>query len=628
MTLEELRRFVEWTAVLSSLAEGSQQLRQIGSALTNLNSCCETLRRHLEAARRDNAPIVDDASTLLAQRQDSDSKKQLLNLFQNHFLISEDDLRVLTAHTDNIDDDFFRVLARVKQIHNDCRVLLGAENQRLGLELMDVSSRNLNGAYQKLYRWIQREFKTVNFENPQISSVIRRALRALTERPALFQSCLDFFTEARQHVLLDTFYVALAGSSNDDFQNQATKPIEFHAHDSLRYIGDMLAWTHSAAVSEREVLESLATTDGDEITKGIKASTESEPWSMIDGETFDGRKALEQLASRNLAGVVRTLRQRVEQAIHNQEHPLSAYKIVSLLGFYRITFEKLLGSDGDVLETISVLEDLAIKHFEGLLEAYASSIEADVQHLPRDLQIPGYLVEILTLLRELMNSFQSSLTPVTTRNANFKHILSLTLDPLLQICKTNARSVEEPAQSIFLTNCLCAAKTVLSGQDFAQTMISELETDIANCTASLTEYQHAFFLYKSGLHPLVAALAASSEESSRELSTMASLPQLQPAALRHASQALDDFLPSAHMDAIENLKYLTEKQRAQEITAEGAERFCEDFEFVEENLAAIDKGFVDSDETPNEMHGSREEGITRLQEIFPRTSSEIRVLLS
>ena len=160
-------------------------MRQIGSALTKLNNCCETLRRHLTAARRDNAPIIDDASALLEQRQDSGTKKQLLNLFQNHFVISEDDLRVLTAHTDNIDDDFFRVLARVKQIHNDCRVLLGSENQRLGLELMDASSRNLNGAYQKLYRWIQREFKTVNFENPQISSVIRRALRALAERPAL-----------------------------------------------------------------------------------------------------------------------------------------------------------------------------------------------------------------------------------------------------------------------------------------------------------------------------------------------------------------------------------------------------------------------------------------------------------
>ena len=585
------------------------------------------MRQHLAAAHRDNAPIIDDGSTLLAQRQDSDTKKQLLSLFQNHFIISEDDLRLLTTNTDNINDDFFRVLAEVKQVHKDCRVLLGAENQRLGLELMDASSRNLNSAYQKLYRWIQREFKTVNFENPQIGPVIRRALRALSERPALFQSCLDFFTEARQHALLDAFYIALTGSSNDNYRNQAAKPIEFHAHDALRYIGDMLAWTHSAAVSEKEVLESLASTDGDEIAKGIKAGTENEPWSMMDGEAFDGRKALEQLASKNLAGVIRTLRQRVEQVIHNLEDPLLAYKIVNLFGFYCITFEKLLGRDCDVLETVSPLESLAMKHFQSLMEDQVSSIKADVQHLPRDLQVPDYLDGLLKQLKELMKSFQSSLTPATTRENDFKRILSLTLDPLLRVCKRNAASVEEPAQSIFLINCSSAAKRTLSEHDFVQSSISEIDGDIANCTTSLTEYQHAFFLHNSGLHPLIAALAALSDEPSHKLSKIAGLPQFQPAALQNASQVLDEFLPSALMDATENLKHLADKKLVDEITAEGAERFCEDFEFVEENLVAVDEGLIDFDKTPNEMHRSRE-GTARLRANFPRTSGEIRVLLS
>ncbi|KAL8831731.1 MAG: hypothetical protein Q9191_000702 [Dirinaria sp. TL-2023a] len=613
--------------IINDFGAVAQQLRQIGSTLSSLNDCCETLRQHLAAARRDNAPIIDDASTLLAQRQDSDTKRQLLSLFQSHFVVSEDDLRLLTTNTDNINDDFFRVLARVKQIHNDCRVLLGAENQRLGLEIMDASSRNLNTAYQKLYRWIQREFKTVNFENPQISSIIRRALRALSERPTLFQSCLDFFTEARQHALLDAFYIALTGASNGNHRNQATKPIEFHAHDSLRYIGDMLAWTHSAAVSEKEVLENLASTDGDEIAKGIKAGTEREPWSMMDDEAFDGGKAFEQLASRNLGEVIRTLRQRVEQVIHNQEDPLLAYKIVNLFGFYSITFGKLLGHDCDVLETISALESLAMKHFQSLMEDQASSIKTDAQHLPRDLRIPDYLEELLTQLKDLLKSFHSSLTPAATRENDFKRVLSLTLDPLLRICKENATSVEEPARSIFLINCSNAAKKTLSDYDFVQSSISELGEDIANCTISLTEYQHAFFLHNSGLHPLIAALAALSDEPSRKLSKIAALPEFQPVALQNASQVLDEFLPSALVDATENLKNLADKKLVDEITADGAERFCEDFEFVEENLIAIDEGPVGFDEMLDDIRRSRGDQ-TRLRAVFPRTSGEIRVLLS
>lgn len=35
------------------------------------------------------------------------------------------------------------------------------------------------------------------------------------------------------------------------------RPIELQAHDSLRYIGDMLAWIHQACASEKEMLESL-----------------------------------------------------------------------------------------------------------------------------------------------------------------------------------------------------------------------------------------------------------------------------------------------------------------------------------------------------------------------------------
>lgn len=35
------------------------------------------------------------------------------------------------------------------------------------------------------------------------------------------------------------------------------RPIEMQAHDPVRYVGDMLAWTHQAIASEREFLHNL-----------------------------------------------------------------------------------------------------------------------------------------------------------------------------------------------------------------------------------------------------------------------------------------------------------------------------------------------------------------------------------
>lgn len=586
------------------------------------------MRRHVALAHQENAPVLEEASTLLGQKHELESKRALLDAFNKHFNISEDDLVVLTNTTEAVDERFFAVMKRVKQIYVDCQILLGSENQRLGLELMDQSSRNLNVGYQKLYRWIQREFKTLNLENPQISFIIRRALRALAERPTLFQSCLDLFAEARGNVLTDAFYSALTGSSSGSEQILMTKPIEFHAHDPLRYVGDMLAWTHSATVSEREALESLFVSDSDEFRKGFEAGREAEPWSAGDGEAFDGRKALEDLVNRNVTGVARALRQRIEQVLQNHEDAVLLYKIANLINFYKVTFRKLLGTESSILESLSALEDSALRQFRAVISENVTSIQTDLTSRPADLRIPDFLDEALTQIAALMKSYDSSMTPVSSRTAEFEPIISQAMDPFLTACEKMAKETEEPVTSIFLTNCLLATKSTLSTHDFVQNRVSELNSQIETCNANLTEYQHAFFLHTSGLHPLLSALAPL-DDSAVSLLKIPILPSFQPQQLSDASQTLDDFLPSALMDALENLKRLSSTKLAQKITAEAAEMFCEDFEFVEGRLGAVDevRGLRNRDEEGDGKEERAGEPV-QLRSLFPRTSGEIRVLLS
>ena len=584
------------------------------------------MRRHVTAARQENAPVLEEASALLAQKQELETKKQLLDAFNKHFIISEDDLLVLSTASEIVDENFFAILKRVKQIYVDCQVLLGSENQRLGLELMDQSSRNLNVGYQKLYRWIQGEFKTLNLENPQISSIIRRALRALAERPTLFQSCLDFFAEAREHILTNAFYSALTGSTSENEQNPMTKPIEFYAHDPLRYVGDMLAWTHSATVSEREALETLFVSEGDEISEGFQAGRAAEPWSADDTEVFDGRKALEALVNRNVAGVARALRQRIEQVLQNHEDPVLLYKIANLVNFYSVTFTKLLGADSTLLETLSSLEESSLRQFRATMSDNVSSIQPELTAPPADLRVPEFLDEALTQFTILLKTFDSSLTPASSRTADFEPIVLQALNPFLSACERMAKEIEKPVNSVFLANCILAAKSTLSTYYFVQDRVSDLEEQLEAIISSLTEYQHAFFLHTSGLHPLIAALAPL-DDSSDSIFTIPTLLPFQPQALTDASQTLDDFLPSALMDAVENLKQLSSTKLAQEITAEAAERFCEDFEFVEGKLSAVDENREEAQDVEAEEDQAIEEPVP-LRSLFPRTSGEIRVLLS
>lgn len=617
-----------------------QQLKRIGTTINSLNKCCEDMGQHIIAARQENAPVLEEASTLLGQKQELETKKQLLDAFNKHFIISEDELLILTTMSEEVDEHFFAILKRVKQIYVDCQVLFGTENQRLGLELMDQSSRNLNTGYQKLYRWVQKEFKNLNLENPQISSIIRRALRALAERPSLFQSCLDYFAEAREHILTDAFYAALTGSSTENDQVPMTKPIEFHAHDPLRYVGDMLAWTHSATVSEREALESLFISEGDEISKGFQAGRKADPWSAADGEVFDGLKVLGHLVNRNVAGVSRALRQRVEQVIQNHEDPVLLYKIANLVNFYRITFAKLLVADCSLLETLSSLEDSSLRQFRTVMSDTATSIQTDLTISPSDLRIPDFLDEALTQFAALMKSYDSSLTPASSRTADFEPILFQALNPFLTACEKLAKETEEPVTSIFLVNCILATKTTLSTYDFVQPRISDLDEQLASLSSTLTEYQHAFFLHTSGLLPLLVALA-SLDDTPDSLLKVPTLPTFQQQPLTDASQKLDDFLPSALMDAIQNLRGLSSMKLAQEITVAAAERFCEDFEFVEGRLGRVDELREEKGAEEEDGEGEGDEGAKEgeegegektdevpLRSLFPRTSGEIRVLLS
>jgi hypothetical protein len=578
------------------------------------------MRSHIAAANKETAPVLEEATSLMTQRKQVESKQQILQAFNSHFIISEEEATVLTSTAEPVNEEFFQVLTRVKKIHHDCQVLLGTEDQRLGLEVLEKSSKQLNAAFQKLYRWIQREFKTLDLENPQISASVRRSLRVLAERPTLFQSCLDSFAEARETILSDSFHAALTGSASE-VEHIATKPIEFHAHDPLRYIGDMLAWVHSTTVSEREALENLFISDGDEIKRSIQEGLESEPWLRDeDTEIFNGRKALNQLVSRDLTSVARVLRQRTEQVVQSHDDAALAYKIANLIGFYKGTFVRLLGSESEVLEIFDTLEASAMRQFRSNMRDYVAAVQSDLAKPPPDLSPPDFLENALQMLKVLAKSYDTSAAGTDDQAQGFYAVLAEALDPFMSGCVNLQKGLEQPDSAIFAINCLFAAKDALSTYTFASERVEEMHDTIKEQVAQLVDYQHQYLLHESGMITLLEALEniKNTEES---LKTIPELDPFKPDALVAASQQLDEFLPSALIDAAENLKRLKNRKMIQDITDEAAALFCEDFEVVEKKIIAADDLLYDEDKEDEEQEPG-------LRDMFPRTSGEIKVLLS
>jgi conserved oligomeric Golgi complex subunit 6 len=623
---------------------GYQQLQRIGGIISQLNNTCDEIKRSIASVQQESAPMLKEASALTTQRQDNETRQQLLAAFKKHFIVSDEDLTRLTSSVEPVDDRFFQIMERVKQIRKDCEVLLGTENQNLGIELMEQTSRNVDAAFKKLYNWIQKEFKALDLEDPYLSATMRRALNLLAERPAVFQNCLDFFAEAREPTLAASFHTALTEGSSGGGGNSVqapANPIELSNHDLLRYTGDMLAWVHSTTIAEREALESLFISGGDGIAKQLQAGRDNEPWSrmvedkdMPNGEpslVFDGRKVLNDLVNRALEGVAAVLRQRIDIAVQSNEDPLLVYKALNLFRFYHDIFNKIIGTPSFLGNVIADLQSSSFSHFERLLREEASTIAAE-QAAP-DLSTPSFVLHALDQIQTLLKAAP------TTSEKETSQLLSAALVPFLDQCAKMTEAIADAtAQTIFQINYLSTLESVLrpllppdhSFLESARRKAAELRDE-------LTETQHSFLLDRSGVGELVGAVTNQAPDvDTTPTANIGDSATLHPDALSNKAIQLDDFLPSALMDLLDMTKRVTDRTLAKAIVQEAAARFCTDFERLEDVILRVDeeraKDRMEDEDSDGNRGQDRSDGEDEepesLRELYPRTTAEIKVLLS
>ena len=573
--------------------------------------------------------MAEDAGQLFSQQRQLQAKQQLLDRVSTYFSIDQDDRQALTSMNEPVTDRYFTALTRVKRFHQDCRILLGAQHQTLGLDIMDQGSKLLDAAYEKLYRWIHSEFNTLNLESPQLSSLIRRGLRTLAERPTLFQGCMESFAESRDRVLSDAFRLALTGPPTGGVSG--AKPIEASAPDPLRYVGDMLAWVHSTTVSEREALEVLFIGEGEELRRGVQEAIENDPWERSrenHPEVLDGTKALNDLVNKILAGVSRLLRQRVEPVISAYDEPTPVYRLANLLSFYHLTVGNLIGREAAIVETLKDVDDSARRHFYALIKDHVRESQKDEIGVAPDLGVPPFLTGALERLGEIMKSYESSFAPVESEGEEgFWSVLSQALDPYLLRCEEMAEEMDRPGKDIFILNCLIAARNEMAPfSSFTSERLAEINRDVQMHVRTVTDDQHTYFLHRSGLCPLVEALVPRPDRADEAaIRSLASLPAFRTQRLGVINQTLNSFLPFAVIDATERLKFLRDPKLVHDITEEAGRRFCVDFELVEATVLAVDQLLFDqSHDQPSDELGPA----SSLRRVFPRTSAEIQVLLS
>uniref|UniRef100_A0AAA9RVJ3 Conserved oligomeric Golgi complex subunit 6 n=1 Tax=Bos taurus TaxID=9913 RepID=A0AAA9RVJ3_BOVIN len=383
---------------VSIFKEVKEELESIHEDVQAMSSCCQDMTSRLQAAKEQTQDLIVKTTKLQAESQRLEIRAQVADAFLSKFQLTSDEMSLLRGTREGpITEDFFKALGRVKQIHNDVKVLLRTNQQTAGLEIMEQMALLQETSYERLYRWAQSECRTLTQESCDISPVLTQAMEALQDRPVLYKYTLDEFGTARRSTVVRGFIDALTRGG----PGGTPRPIEMHSHDPLRYVGDMLAWLHQATASEKEHLEALL--------KHVTAQGVEENIQEVVGHITEG--------------VCRPLKVRIEQVIVAEPGAVLLYKISNLLKFYHHTISGIIGNSATtLLTTIEEMHLLSKKIFFNSLSLHASKLMDKVELPPPDLGPSSALNQTLVLLREVLASHDSSVVPLDARQADFVQI--------------------------------------------------------------------------------------------------------------------------------------------------------------------------------------------------------------
>ncbi|KAF8470455.1 oligomeric complex COG6 [Russula ochroleuca] len=573
---KHLRRDIE-----SKMEEGSlrflaafgvvdQKLDVLQTHISTMRAQCEEAQVQLQSTNEACKSLLDRAGSLRDEQQQVKTRQSIITLFLARFTLSADEADALSSPEVPVGPTFFAAVDRAQAIRDDCRVLMAGENSpsRAGLDIMAVTSTHLEKAYDKLLRWCSVEFRGMGRDaSLEVPDELSEAVRRLRSRPELLSDALTVLAQTRQTTLLSSFTSALT-TGNRTGGIGARRPIDLHAHDALRYIGDMLAWVHQAIAAEREFLEALLSIDtGSRMPGAVRAPAHAEDEWL--GELMDAA----------VAGLCGPLRARVLQTVRAQESGLYAYKVSRLLHFYALTMARTLGSRALLATTLKETTAASYTVFFDAIAAQGRALsrisldQADTSVTP-----PQALLAHAQDLRAILALHTAEAegdgngdgeVASAEDSATIERALDALVDPAVRMCvaaagekdaalRRHVTSAPSPVTTtatagtgvggvwdrpVFVLNCLTYLVDTLAPYPCAARKHAELDGAVEARVLELIEEHYEMVLRDSGLHDAIRACEETPEDE-----PLAHVPACDPSTLRSTLASFAHWLTS--LDAV------------------------------------------------------------------------------
>ncbi|KAJ3056818.1 Golgi transport complex subunit 6 [Rhizophlyctis rosea] len=601
----ERRAMVINRRFLDSFNGVNQQLLAVETEIQAIQDRCNEMDSKLRLARDQTSHVMKQTEDLKSRSARCKVRKTIADAFLARFTLSDEEVTVLTSMSAPVGSQFFEALKHLQQINEDCKALLITEHQKAGLEIMESMALYQETAYEKLFRWAQGECRAMNRDFPEVTQPMKEAMGALKRRPVLFQTIIDEISHTRRSALVRSFIDALTRGGPDGYP----RPIEMHAHDPLRYVGDMLATLHQAAANDREMLEGLFNVSQE--SRRANQGRPSRPIPDVMDENDPLREsiipeeeAIAQILDKNMEGTCRPLRVRIEQVIAAQPPPVIAFKIVNLLQFYGTMIDKVLGSGAELAVTVRDMADAAFESFMDTLRAQAAGLLSSIQIPADDLTPPPAVKEAVAQLKEIMASYDSSLV-TTDEKRNIMEILSAMLDPLLEMCVLGAARLSVLDNAIYMVNCLHMIQSALSHYAFTAAYMQLIDSQIEEQEEVLVTEQYQDMLSQAGIASLIESLDVKPPETQLSI-----LPNMDAPSVSRAMANLDTFLCTVSVEVSSSLAKISSSRIAQSVTRRGTKMFIDAYARL---YGAV---------------GDPVNGYENPRSVMPRTVAEVETLLA
>nr|ATB19483.1 putative COG7 [Juniperus flaccida] len=568
---------------LAASESAQKALDAVEQEIAGLAECCEKIGKALDTCSASTGDIITTTERLKQELESTMQRQEIVSCFLRDYQLSPEEVNALRE--EELNENFFKALARVQEIHNNCKMLLRTHHQRAGLELMDMMAVYQEGAYERLCRWVQTECRNLgDNDTPEVTDLLKTATRCLKERPVLFKYCAEEVANTRHNALFRRFISALTRGGPGGMP----RPIEVHAHDPLRYVGDMLGWLHQALASERELILALFSPDAT-VNIGPTARRFSRD---VDGIYVKPETDMSFILDRIFEGVCRPFKVRVEQVLQSQPSLLLAYKLSNILEFYTYTISDLLGEEAVLSATLLHVKDAAQRTFFDILKSRGDKLLRYPSLVAVDLSPPPAVGEGVSLLLELIDTYHSMLVPASGKKLDFEPVISALLDPIIQMCEQAAEAykskgltlssrrnssgfdsihklshrpsssmeailsntVSAPAslsveslRKIFLVNCLSAIRQPLMGHEIAAKFVQGLGVAIEKHISILVDKEVVAILDSCGMTKKVSYIrdylekSSQSEIVSKEEDMSKPLAEIEEMSLTSISESLKSF---------------------------------------------------------------------------------------